>query len=538
MFLTNIDIENINDEIIKQVLFSTSTVEYSEADCLIVFGCHIKALLDERIKLAINILNTKKIGKIIVTGGIGVHGDFNESEYMKEVLLNNGTSEDMILVEDKSTTTEENITNSIEILKQDDLIENKRIVLVSNQAHLRRIGMEFKKQLKDVNFEIIYEYPQTSLISLENVLKNNELKLMATNEVKKIIKFIKKGIIDDELIKFNPKTNIFQKSIIFSHESDIDGLGCAILGKLAFENVDCIFAPNIEKLESIFREFIESHKLDKYDDIYVTDLALYDPSLTMVAESSLKDKVHVFDHHKRAIDDGMNRYSFTKIVEDDGNGKKCGTGLFYEYLIQNNLIINTMSISEFVELTRLEDTWEWKNSGIVGEQAHDLAILFNAIGLNNYVSSMTSKLLNNPISFELSEEEKTLIQNKKDEYNKLLQSIILSAEYFLDENNNKFGIVFADYEYRNELAEYIRQHGNPEAIKYFIVVAMNKGEFGQKSYRSIDESFDVNEVAVMHGGGGHPGAASVNITEEQKAKALVLTKKEGLKYLADSKYSI
>ena len=67
---------------------------------------------------------------------------------------------------------------------------------------------------------------------------------------------------------------------------------------------------------------------------------------------------------------------------------------------------------------------------------------------------------------------------------------------------------------------------------------MNKGEFGQKSYRSIDESFDVNEVAVMHGGGGHPGAASVNITEEQKAKALVLTKKEGLKYLADSKYSI
>ena len=211
MFLTNIDIENINAEIIKQVLFSTSIVEYSKADCLIIFGCHIKALLDERIKLAINIFNTKKIGKIIITGGIGVHGDFNESEYMKEVLLNNGISENMILVEDKSTTTEENITNSIEILKQADLIENKRIVLVSNQAHLRRIGMEFKKQLKDVNFEIIYEYPQISLISLENVLKNNELKLMATNEVKKIIKFIKQDIIDDELIVFDVKDNIAKK---------------------------------------------------------------------------------------------------------------------------------------------------------------------------------------------------------------------------------------------------------------------------------------------------------------------------------------
>lgn len=200
MFLTDIAFENINDEIIKQVLFSTPTIEYSDADCLIIFGCHIKSLLDERIQLAINILHTKKIDKIIITGGIGVHGDFNESEYMKEMLLNNEISKDMILVEDKSTTTEENITNSIEILKQADLIENKRIVLVSNQAHLRRIGMEFKSQLKGINFKIIYEYPQTSLVSLENVLKNNELKLMATNEVKKIVKFIKQGIIEDELI--------------------------------------------------------------------------------------------------------------------------------------------------------------------------------------------------------------------------------------------------------------------------------------------------------------------------------------------------
>lgn len=328
------------------------------------------------------------------------------------------------------------------------------------------------------------------------------------------------------------------KKIIFSHESDIDGLGCIVLSKLAFENIDYILVPNVEKLESIFKEFIESHKLDEYNDIYVTDLALYDPSLTLVAECLLKDKVHIFDHHKRAIDDGMNRYAFTKIIESDSKGKKCGTSLFYEYLIQNNLIVNTTAISEFVELTRLEDTWEWKKSRGVGEKAHDLAILLNAVGINNYISFMTSKLLNNPISFELSEEEKTLIKKKKEEYNNLLQSIISTAEYFLDENNNKFGIVFADYEYRNELAEHIKQQGNPEAIKYFILVAMNKGEYGQKSYRSIDESFDVNEVAMFHGGGGHPKAASVNITEEQKVKALVLTKKEGLKYLADSKYLI
>lgn len=213
------------------------------------------------------------------------------------------------------------------------------------------------------------------------------------------------------------------KVIIFSHESDIDGLGCVILAKLAFNEVDYVLVPNTEKLEVTFRNYLDSHKLDEYDMIYITDLALYDPALTMVSKSPIKDKVRVFDHHKAAIENNMNRYPFTKIIEDDENG-------------------------------------------------------------------------------------------------------------------NKFGIVYANYEYRNELAEYIKNKKNPEEIKYFIVVAMDKGEFGQKSYRSIEEAFDVNVIAMNHGGGGHPGAASVNITKDQKEKSLVLSKRKSLKYLADSKYLV
>lgn len=119
---------------------------------------------------------------------------------MKEVLLKNNVKEEIILIEDKSTTTEENIINSIEILKNNNLIENKTIILVSNQAHLKRIGMELKKQLKDNKFEIIYEYPSSSLTSFENFEKNNELRVRAVNEIKKIRKFIDMGIVDDENI--------------------------------------------------------------------------------------------------------------------------------------------------------------------------------------------------------------------------------------------------------------------------------------------------------------------------------------------------
>ena len=203
MRLTEINTQNITDDIIKKVLFSTIKSEFLEADCLIIFGCHLKPLLDERLECAIKILKSKKIDTILLTGGIGVNGNFNESEYMKKALLNFGIAENKILVDDRSTTTEENIVNSIQILRDTNLINNKKIVLVSNQAHLRRIGMELKKQLNGDKFDIIYEYPENSIISFDNVKNDNDLRNLATNEVKKIIRFIEQGIVDDEEIDFN-----------------------------------------------------------------------------------------------------------------------------------------------------------------------------------------------------------------------------------------------------------------------------------------------------------------------------------------------
>ena len=327
-----------------------------------------------------------------------------------------------------------------------------------------------------------------------------------------------------------------KKNIIFSHESDIDGLGCIILAKLAFPEIDYILLPNPEKLELVFREYIISKKLEEYERIFVTDLALYDPALTMVANSDLKDKILVFDHHKGAIEDKMDRYSFTKIVEEDEKGKRCGTELFFEYLLDKEYIENTQSLEQFVEYTRLEDTWEWTKLGSYGEKAHDLSFLLNSIGKEKYILKMIETLKNNKDVFLLDDDDMNIINDKKKEYEEKIGEIISGAEYFIDEEGNKFGVVYSDYEYRNDLSEYIRKIGNPESIKYYIVVALDKGDFGQKSYRSIDESFDVNMVAMKHGGGGHPQAAGVNITKEQKEKALALGKKEGLKFLAESKY--
>lgn len=334
------------------------------------------------------------------------------------------------------------------------------------------------------------------------------------------------------------KEMIKDKVIIFSHENDIDGMGSVILGKLVFEQLDYVFASSVSKLESTFREFLESGKLYSYDLIYVTDLALDNPSLEMVSvDSNLLGKIKIFDHHKASIDNKLDIYNFTTIIENDDKGKKrCGTDLFYQHLVENGMLVPTTIIDDFVELTRLEDTWEWKKTGEMGLKAHDMAILFNGLGIEDYIKCMVNKLNSQKEEITFTNEEQEIIENKKQEYRTKLQNLWNEVEIFIDEFSNPFGVVFADYEYRNELAEYIRGIDEGKRIKYIVIIAMNKGLYGQKSYRSIENGFDVNKVAMAHGGGGHPDAASVNITEEQKNKALVLAKKASLKYLADSSW--
>ena len=320
------------------------------------------------------------------------------------------------------------------------------------------------------------------------------------------------------------------KRIIFSHESDIDGMGGVILSKIAFDDISYELFPNTDELELKVREYISNKELDKYDFIYITDLSLQRPAIDLVNESNLKSKIRIFDHHQKAIDEGLDKYNFSTVIEYKDNKKTCGTELFYDYLVENGYISKNDTLDEFIELTRLEDTWGWREKGEFGVKAHDLAILFNKIGKEEYIENIIKKINKNTLEFD--ESDKKNIQAKKDEFNKKVSEYIDSILYLCDDNNDKFGIVYAPYEYRNEITDRIITTGNKNDISYMIVVAFDKGNYGQKSYRKVKDNYDVNEIASRYGGGGHPGAAGVYITKEQKEKALKLSTNEGLEYLS------
>ena len=327
------------------------------------------------------------------------------------------------------------------------------------------------------------------------------------------------------------------KIILFSHENDIDGMGSVILSKLAFGDIDYVLASNVSVLESKFREMLNNKKIYDYDQIYITDLALYNPSLDIVInDDRLNNKIKVFDHHQSSITAGCAKNNFTKVVEEENGLKTCATMLFYNYLVENNYIEKSKVLDDYCYLTRLEDTWEWKDNGQFGIKAHDLAILFDEIGYAKYIDSMVTKLSNNNLDF--TAEEINLLNNAKEKTQKELDSIWNETVFLKDQDGFDFLACYADYKYRNILPEYAKEHNSN--LKYVVLVALEKGEYGQRSYRSVDPTFDVGKIAIAHGGMGHITASSVNITKYQKEHALELKNdnlKESLEYIVNSVYA-
>ncbi len=300
------------------------------------------------------------------------------------------------------------------------------------------------------------------------------------------------------------------KRLLFTHVADIDGMGGAILSKLAFDNIDIIYCKNPSDLNNKIIENYENDNLYNYDLIYISDLS---PSRELLeklfSDDKLSKKIYLFDHHETAYDAGLNDFDNCTVRVKDDRGISCATQIYYEFLINNNYLKQTNLLDQFVELVRLEDTYEYKKYN--RNDAHDLAILFNAIGKDEYIDRMINKINNND-NFFFDDYELEMINNKKEitirEVESFLKYLkILTIEGF------KVGICFIKYEYRNEVCEYLINHNSD-----LDCIAMFAFENNQISLRSIKDNSSARIIAEKFGGGGHDKAAAIGLSDEIKDK--------------------
>lgn len=135
--------------------------EKAPADVAIVLGAaisdgEVSPVYRERINHAITLYEEGTVDFIILTGGFGEGSYKSDSQVAKEYALSQGIPEEKILIEEKSTITEENLEFSKEVMEENDL---ETAIIVSDPLHMKRAML----MAKDYNITALSSPTTTSM---------------------------------------------------------------------------------------------------------------------------------------------------------------------------------------------------------------------------------------------------------------------------------------------------------------------------------------------------------------------------------------
>jgi uncharacterized protein len=291
---------------------------------------------------------------------------------------------------------------------------------------------------------------------------------------------------------------------LFTH-NDLDGVGCGILAKIAFEEKAIVRYNSISSLDHQLAQYLEkTYNPQNQDSLFVTDLSTSEEISNKINEIANQGaKVRLIDHHKSALH--FNDFVWGMVKVEYENGKlTSATSLFYDYLKQHQLINASTVIDEFVELVRQYDTWEWDLNN--NQQAKRLNDLFFLLSIDEFEEKMVKRLQEQE-HFEFDEFEQKLLEmeeNKIGRYIRRKKRELIQT--FIDEYC--VGIVHAE-SYHSELGNELGKE-NPH-LDYIAILNMG----GKKvSYRTIHDHVDVSQIAGQFGGGGHAKASGSSMSKQ------------------------
>lgn len=288
---------------------------------------------------------------------------------------------------------------------------------------------------------------------------------------------------------------------LLSH-NDLDGVGCGILAKLAFDKQVRVRYNSISGLNHEVEWFLENG--DQQTFLFITDLSVNEENEKRLDEfHKAGGKVQLLDHHKTALH--FNDYEWGHILVEDEEGKlTSATSLFYEYLVKHELMKPSDAVAEFVELVRQYDTWEWEKND--NQEAHRLNALFFLVSIDEFEEKMVERLKNSD-HFFFDEFEKKILDMEEDKIERyirrkrreLVQAPV--GEYIA-------GIVYAE-SYHSELGNELGKE-YPH-LDYIAILNIGGKRMG---FRTIHDHVDVSQVAGQYGGGGHVKASGCSLNEE------------------------
>lgn len=126
--------------IAAQIYFYDEAKENQTADAAIVLGAAVwtdkpSPVFRERINHAVNLYKQKRIKKIIFTGGQGNDNEKTEARIGQIYAVEKGIPTEDILIENKSSTTFENLEFAKEVMRKNNI---KSVLIVTDPLHMKR----------------------------------------------------------------------------------------------------------------------------------------------------------------------------------------------------------------------------------------------------------------------------------------------------------------------------------------------------------------------------------------------------------------
>jgi uncharacterized protein len=286
---------------------------------------------------------------------------------------------------------------------------------------------------------------------------------------------------------------------LFTH-TDLDGVSCAILAKIAFgEDIDIEYV-NYNDVNEKISYFLHNTYLLNYERVFITDISVNEEISELInnAYNNYYKNIKLLDHHKTA--ESMNKYDWAEVItETSETRKESGTSLFYNFL--SEIIKINCKLDTFTEIERKYDTWEWVKRK--NQKAKDLNDILYLIGRDEFIEYYSKYLSKNPENFEINSFHLELLKYKRKEIENYIENKL--NKVFL---KNRIAYIVADIAISELGMKAMEKHDN-EIDFVAIYTGFNV------SLRSKGD-FDVSEIAKKFGGGGHKNAAGFTIDYTEK----------------------
>lgn len=132
------------------IIIEGRNISTKKVDYVIVLGARLygdipSPSLQERLNAAREYLIENNDIKVVVSGGQGIDEDVSEAQAMEKYLVDNGIENDRIILEDKSTTTFENLKMSVDKIMEVYDKENLSVLIATNRYHVFRSKLLAKR---------------------------------------------------------------------------------------------------------------------------------------------------------------------------------------------------------------------------------------------------------------------------------------------------------------------------------------------------------------------------------------------------------